>query len=220
LNDGLDALGAAVHDGHIAMHSVRADEQSLFRDSGLAGAFPHALPVDVLGVTSYNVGANKLDWFTTRHVIYQPKVANGELTATLTITVRNDTPPGEPTYVAGVNDPNIPRDDNPLYISVYTKLDLVDVAVDQEKTTAVIDSELGMHVYSVRLDLPPGKPRLIAMHLKTRWQGGADYELAYRPQPLVHGDDLVVLHRERQISRVPTPKTYDKAHVRWYRVGT
>jgi hypothetical protein len=221
LNDGLDALGRAVDDGHIALHAVRSGEQSLFRRSRITGTFPHVLPTDVLAVVSHNTGANKLDWFTTRTVTYAPHIdKDGHFNATLTICLRNDVPPGQPPYVAGPNDPNVPRDHNPQFVSIYSPLSLRGVALNGTKTTVDIDREFDMNVYGLQLDLPPGEQQTIVLHLNGRWRTGVDYQLAYRPQTLVHGDDLRLLSKGRRVLEDVTANTYDNAAVRWYRVET
>jgi hypothetical protein len=222
LNKGLDNLGAAVNDGHIAMHAVRSGEQSLFRRSGVTGAFPHGLRTDVLAVTSHNTGANKLDWFTTRTVTYAPHVdKRGKLTATLTIRFRNETPPGEPDYVAGPNDPRVARDHNPQFVSVYTPLRLTATTVNGAKPTVVdVDREFDMNVFGISVDLPPGVEQTIVMHLIGQVRRGAEYELVYRPQDLVHGDDPHVLSGGRRLRPLFTRTSGDSAAVRRYRFET
>jgi hypothetical protein len=221
LNDGLAALGAAVNDGHISMYATRSGEQSLFRRTRVTGAFPRGLDNDVLAVVSHNTGANKLDWFTKRSVVYNATVnRDGALNASVHVHLRNNTPRGEPVYVAGPNDLTITPDHNPQYLSIYSPLDLTAVFVNGKRTTADLDREFDLNVYSVHVDLPPGMEVNVEMKLRGRWHPGADYLLAYRPQDLVHGDDLVVLSEGRQVQRLVTRNSYENAAIRWYGLGT
>lgn len=158
-----EALGAAAHEGHIALAFTRPEEQRLARSLGAAGAAPRSRDRDVMLVTTSNVSANKLDYYLQRTFDYrvtltprgpgEPADAEAQLIVNLANTAPTD---GLPPTVAGPYEgqPGRFREGELLsYVSVYTPLDLESSTVGGQAVPATQREELGSNVISTYMDL-------------------------------------------------------------------
>jgi hypothetical protein len=90
-------LAGAVAGRHILAWSADPAEMRGWEAAGLAGD----LDDDSLLVSVLNRGGNKLDWFLTTDARLTTAAARTRTEVTLTLTFRNNTPPGLPQYLAG-----------------------------------------------------------------------------------------------------------------------
>jgi hypothetical protein len=90
-------LGDAIEGRHLLAWTRDAVEQSGWEAAGMDGS----LPSDSVLVSLLNRGGNKLDWFMDLDAELSVQRASGGWEVAVEITMRNETPEGEPDYVAG-----------------------------------------------------------------------------------------------------------------------
>ncbi|MGZ4759963.1 MAG: DUF4012 domain-containing protein, partial [Acidimicrobiales bacterium] len=202
-------LGGAMRGGHLLFSPFASDEQAFFTGLGSTGAFlggaADAGPTndtdhttDWFSVRTSNAGGNKIDSFLRRDVDYDATVdpASGAVSATATITLHNDAPAGGlPDYVIG-NLYGLPRGTNRLYLGVFTADELRSATLDGAELPVESQYEFAGHVYSTRIDIPPGASATVVLHLdgsvRTGPKGVDGYRLGIGHQPLVTDDHLTV----------------------------
>jgi hypothetical protein len=186
-------LGPAATGGDLVGWARRPNEQELMRLIGMDGGFPTLNGRDGLAVVSNNASANKIDSFIERTIAYNAEVHDGEVHATVTITLHNTAPAsGYPTYVIGSEFLDIPPGTNRTLLSVYSPLDRTSATLDGEAVGLSNGSELGWQVYTLRLDLAPGQTRTLSIEL-TGTVDRDGYALVVRPQPMAI-DDAYSIH--------------------------
>jgi len=160
------ALGPAVEGGHLSVW-LRSDAgQALVERLGVDGAVPE-VQGDGFGVVTQNAGGGKIDVFMERTIHYDARVDADPwaVTATATIDLRNEAPSsGEPPYLIG-NLIDAPTGTNRTWLSVYSPLDLVSVAIDGQEVEVEAGEELGRNVWSVFIDIPPGTEAAVEVEL-------------------------------------------------------
>jgi len=188
-------LGPAVQAKHLIISSLDEREDAALARAGINGQMA---PVDgdALAVVTQNASGSKIEWFLQRMVEYRPTVdpTTGELTATLTVTLRNTAPPaGLPDYLIGnALMPPLPTGTNRLYLSIYTPHRLAGATIDGQPATLESENELGRSVYSAFIDLPPQGEREVALDLAGELSVARKYLLDLHAQPVVTPDEVVV----------------------------
>jgi len=192
----LAVLGEAVHAKHLLITAAAADEEDLLDRFGMNGAIA---PVrgDALGVVTQNAGGNKIDWFLRRTVDYRPSVdpVTRSLTARLTVTLKNGAPgSGLPDYLIGsFLRPPPPLGTNRLYLSVYSPWNLTMARLDDIDVLVESELELGRHVYSLFVDIPPGGRVVLEMDFSgVLPTSSVGYRLDLHAQALAEPDEVVV----------------------------
>jgi len=185
-------LGPAATGGDIIGWARRPEEQVLMQHIGMAGALPSVADRDGLAVITNNASANKIDSFLQRTIAYDAHVHDGAVTATVTVTLRNNAPTsGYPSYVIGSEFLNLPLGTNRSLLSVYTPLTWTSATLDGEAVGLSSGSQDGWNAYTVRLDMAPGSTHVLVLDLVGYIDG--DYSFALRPQPLPT-DDTYAIH--------------------------
>lgn len=155
----IDVMAPAVAGRHLMVGSIHPAEMADLERLGLAAKMP-AVRGDALTVVTQNGTGNKIDSFLHRDIRYDAKVdpASGAITATATVSLRNDAPAeGLPRYIIGNSyDPPLPNGTSMLYVSVYTPWNLTDARVEGVKQVFDVNQELGRNVYSRFIQVPPG----------------------------------------------------------------
>lgn len=182
------ALAPVVRSHHLSLWSRVPAEQALFRLIGADGGLP-PVRADSLAVVNVNAGGNKLDWFLRRTSDYQAKLdaRTGRIISTLTVTLRNESPPaGLPDYIIGnsLGGPVDPTGSNRTYLSAYSPLRLVGAEVDGEAVTLESAREVGRNAYSLYVVIPPGGTRVVTIELAGELPAGTPYRLDWRAQPM------------------------------------
>lgn len=191
------ALGPAVRQDRIKMHSVHPEEQAFLEEIGLSGEM---LPVagQFLGVYSGTASQSKVDAFLRREVSYDAIVdpGTGRTDALVTVTLHNDAPAsGLPGYVIGGQ--RTPPGVNLSYFAVYSPLRLVAAEADGEPLTLEEEIERERWVLSGYVEIQPGdsvtvRVRLagiVAMRVEDR---GVRFRLDVARQALVEPDQVTV----------------------------
>jgi hypothetical protein len=187
----LRALGTAAGGRHLQLASEHAEEQAAFAGTAVAGVLPEATAAPYLEVVTQNAGGNKLDYYL-RRTIERRRSADG--TVTVTVRIRNGSPPGLPPYASGRLDlpPGTKHLDGSQYefVSVYASSDagLTGATVDGKPRAMESETERGHPVFSTFLELPPDRDVVLVVTLTGERPGAA----TVREPPLVVPDTLVL----------------------------
>jgi hypothetical protein len=193
-------LGPVARARHLQVWMRNEAEQNYMASLNVTGAVPD-VGADSFGVVVNNASANKIEWFLHREVKYEPTVdfSTGEVSATATVTLRNDAPTtGLPAYIIGnsVSDISVPPGDSRLYVSMYTPLELGETTIDGKPMDHDAQQELGRNVYSSWIVVPSGKSVTLKYVIKgTVPFPGGKYRLDLWNQPLVRPDNVSVAAR-------------------------
>ena len=189
-----EVLGPELAGHHLMFSAMRPDEQAFFQRLGASGAFPPFEPDrDFFALTTQNSANNKIDVFLHREVAYDATYdpATGRVQATATITLHNDAPgSGLPDAVIGNNDRGLPFGTNRMFLSFYSPLELGSSSVNGTSEAFEAQRELGYHVYSRYLGIPPGGTVTVELHLSGTLASRRDYRLEVAVQPMVNADQL------------------------------
>jgi hypothetical protein len=185
-----ETIGPSMAEGGIVVWSRHPGDQQLLRDLGVSGELPAPI-ADGLAVVSTNAGANKLDAYLRRRIMYEAVVdePTGELRATATILLDNDAPRDLPSDVAG-NPYGLPAGTNRQYLSVYSPWRFTGAAIDGRAQGMEAEEELGWNVYSTYVDIPPGAEVEVRLELAGTLPDDAPYALTLRSQATVVPDEV------------------------------
>jgi hypothetical protein len=190
-------LGPVARARHLQVWMRNESEQAYMASLRVTGAVPD-IGGDNFGLVVNNASANKIEWFLHREIRYAPEIdfATGQVSATATVTLRNDAPPeGLPDYVIGnsVSDIEVPPGDSRLYVSMYSPLDLAEVTLNGKSIENDVQQELGRNVYSSWIVVPSGKTLTLVYKVNgvIPFPGGR-YRLDLWSQPLVRPDTASV----------------------------
>lgn len=190
------ALGGAVADKHVMVTATRGDEQAALVELGVSGAMAR-VGDDFIGVVTQNASGNKIDWFLHRALDYRVEVdpASGDVSAVATVTLTNRSPVrGLPDYVIGsALRPPLPTGINRTYVSLYSPWGVTGATLGGQPLGLESQQELGRHVHSAYVDIPPGGSVVLEVHFAgTRRRGAVPYDVVVHRQPVVHPDDVRV----------------------------
>ncbi|HET9733404.1 MAG TPA: DUF4012 domain-containing protein [Acidimicrobiales bacterium] len=189
------ALTPAARQGDLMLYANKATEQQTFSTLGVTGAMG---PVngDWLEVVTQDGGNDKVDYYLTRSMAYEPRYdpATGRVDATLTVTLHNAAPAsGQPDYVIGGPGFRTSGGNNHLYVTVYSPLRVDKATVGGTPLSLGQDFELGRYAYSGYVDIPAGETRTVTYHLAGSISPGPQYRLTFAKQPTVNPDQMSVI---------------------------
>ncbi|MDQ3469877.1 MAG: DUF4012 domain-containing protein, partial [Actinomycetota bacterium] len=181
-------LGPAMAEGRLAVWSLHDDDQDLLRAAGISGELP-APAVDGLAVVTNNGGANKLDAYLRRSILYEGVVdePSGALRTTVTVRLANDAPDDLPPD-AGGNPFGLPPGTNRSYLSIYSPWEFDLAELDGVPGGMEVEQELGWTVYSRFVEIPPGGEIELRLGFSGTVPEGTPYELLLRSQALTYPD--------------------------------
>lgn len=160
---------------------------------GLVGGIERTAGQDYLAVSHLNGGPNKLDPYLHRTVEYDATVdpLTGQLDATVTITLRNDTPLGLSEYAAG-NEHDYPMGTNRAFVVVHTPHDAVTWAGNEDELELTRSwTEFGLQRHEQVVVVPRGQSKTVTLQLSGSVTPG-DYHIDIGHQPLANDDDLTI----------------------------
>jgi hypothetical protein len=187
-----DDLGPVVSSGDLEFWSSHPGDQPLISGLGISGDFPNRDGGDLLSVETSNSANNKADAYLYRsiddRVTYDP--GSGEVTAHLTITLRNTAPPsGLPHYVIGsFGGSNLPLGTNVTWLTVYSPLGITEDPASRTDIRPVAEPEFGVNAYSAFVTIPSNTTVTVSMTLVGRIHPGPRYSLTVRHQPSANPD--------------------------------
>lgn len=201
-----DVLGPIVDQGRLMVYADNPDEQSFLEQVGLDGAFPRPRGGDLIGLTTNNAHANKIDIFMERSIDYRAEFdpSTGAVDATATIEITNNAPAsGLPDYILSGGFPeqvargeDVPLGINGFNLSFYSPLQLDDAvarsALGEGPQAMEEAEEFGMSVYSARFAVPAGQTLTLELHLSGFINPSETYRLAVANQPTVNPDTVSV----------------------------
>ncbi|WP_208027742.1 DUF4012 domain-containing protein [Rhabdothermincola sediminis] len=189
-----DVLGPMVEQKRLLVWTFDDAEQAFLEHLGAAGRFSPPDQSDYLSVRVANANANKIDAYLHRIIDYDVRFdpGTGQLSATLTVELVNDSPgSGLPPYVIG-NHRGEPPGTNTTYLSLYTPSLVVGATIDGRPLALEPQRELGGTVWSALVSVPPQSRTTLRFQLEGQLPGGTTYHLAALSQPLAHPDLLRV----------------------------
>jgi hypothetical protein len=188
-----EQLDPIVDGGHIQFTSLDPNQFLTLFGLGVTGALPVPDANDGVTVTTANAGASKIDALLERSFDYRVRwdPANGAVTGTLAVTLRNNAPSsGLPDYVIG-NTIGLPTGTNRSFVSIYSPFELAAARVDGRETAVQSEREVGRNVYSTFVSIPTGGATTIELDLQGTIEGRR-YELALYPEALSAADEATV----------------------------
>jgi hypothetical protein len=207
-----DALDTVVRQGRIEFWSFDKPDQPVLTRLGLTGAFPAAAGHDLLAVTTQNAANNKIDVYLQRTVAdavnYDP--SNGSVSSQVTVTLRNEAPAqGLPNEVIGSYfGSGLPPGTNETWLTLYSPLGLRAATVNGESQGAGDVPELGVHAYSVYVEIPPEGTATLTFDLSGVINPGPNYTLSLYNQPMVQSDRDIVTVQPASRWTVTGPATW------------
>jgi hypothetical protein len=197
----VDALAPANRQGRLLFTVFDPAAQAFLHEQHIDGAFP---PVpsggaDVLSVRTANANPSKIDAYLHRSIDHDVTIEplTGALSATTTITLRNDAPTaGLPDAVIGNRQlvegvPGPPPGSNRLQLTLYTPHQVVGAQMGGESLPLAQLPELGLQSYSAVVTIPPGGEVDVSFDLVGAVEPGT-YELVLAAQALARPDELRV----------------------------
>jgi len=192
-------LGPVVAERRLVGYAAQPVEEKLIKRIGLDGSFPVAGPGDFMTLVTQNGGNNKMDIYLHRSISYDAQVdpETGKLTATATITLRNDAPStGLPRYVIGNRaSSGQPDGVNWLWFNFYTPHLLTSATFDGKPLSVGEQTEFGQRVYQTYLAVPSGGEAVIVLQLDGSIDPSSTYQLDWFQQPTVNTDKVDVTVR-------------------------
>ncbi len=195
-----DLLGPVIEEHHLQLYAFDPSEADLVDGMGISGRYPEVRG-DFVGVTTTNAGGNKIDVFLQRALSYDAHwdPDTGEVTATATVTLANESPPsGLPDYVIGnalgrrLGDPDLPRGSNSSFVTLYTPWEPAGATLDGQPVDLETGEELGRRALSTFVAIPPGGTVTLVVELRGVLEDEDTYRLDLAPQPLVHAEQADV----------------------------
>ena len=186
-------LGPALRTGHLQIWSLTGKDQPDLRSLGVSGELPRPTG-DGLAVTLTNAAPNKIDPYLAKAVRYRAVIdqRSGQVEGHVTVTLTNRAPSsGLPAVVIG-NAVGAPSGTNIDYVSVYTPLQLVSATINGVREEFVKENELGWHVYSRFVRIPPGATTTLDLVVTGQVNLKDGYTLMMRPQPAATPEGVVI----------------------------
>ena len=202
--DLLDTLGPMVDQGRFTGWAARASEQDLLEQIGLSGTLPTLgidADSDALAVAFNNAAGNKIDYFLDASGSYTvtADALAGTVSGELVIKLENNAPTtGEPKIVIG-NAIGMPDGSNRTWVSIFSRLPVDDVRINNRPVPIELGVEAGYHVTSAFVTLAPGESAALTVSMNGRLEVADGYRLALRAPPTVApmpiGVDVTLIDR-------------------------
>ncbi|HEY8524259.1 MAG TPA: DUF4012 domain-containing protein [Acidimicrobiales bacterium] len=182
-------LDPVVDGGHIQIVPFDPTAYVMFEGYHLTGSLAGGSSdpgEEVVGVTTSNAGASKIDLFLERGLRYDLTwdPDQGQVTGTITALLHNTAPSsGLPNYVIG-NSLGLPLGTNRSYVSIYTRHDATAMRVDGQPVPTQSETEAQHNVYSTFVTIPPGGTVIVELDVAGTVEGDR-LQVDVAQQPLV-----------------------------------
>jgi hypothetical protein len=195
-----------VDQGRFTGWMSRADEQDVLTQIGMSGTLPEiedggtsdpgalGITTDALAFTFNNAVGNKIDYYLESAAEYDvdADAASGTVAARLTLSLTNNAPvAGEPGYVIG-NPIGLPVGTNRTWVSVYSRLPVVEVTVDGLPVESATHTEAGYLVTSAYVTLASGASSTLQVAFDGTLDTTDGYTLFARTPPTVAPTPLTI----------------------------
>ncbi len=194
-------LGPLVEQKRLLFYPFDPAAVPLFEEMGTTGAFRPDLQTDFMSLRTANANPNKIDSMLHRSIDYDVAYdpGNGQVDATATITLENDSPSADlPAYIIGNDRYNPvvnPLGSNEMYVSWYSPLELESATVDGDPRGVEAQHEAGARVYSQLVVVKSKSTVTVVLHLQGEIPRSDVYHLQVLQQPLVQADRLTITVR-------------------------
>ncbi len=181
----LDTFGPLVDMGRLAGYSVDPDEQLVIERLDLDGTLVDSPTSDGLAFTFNNTIGNKIDYYLHGNSEYSVRAdpRSNSIDADFQLELQNGAPrTGEPPYVIG-NRSGKPDGTNRTYVSIYTRLSVLETRLDGEPVVTETSMESGYFVTALYIDLPPEGSAMLQMSLGGPFDLLSGYSLDVRTPP-------------------------------------
>ena len=156
-----DALSAAAEGRHLMLWSANPKTEAVWRSIGVSGEITD----DTLASNVINRGGNKLDQYLSVSNSLALVAHQGDTSATLTVKLSNNTPPGQVQYIAGPNpDLDTHYGEYVGIVNVNLPADARDLSLGPGEPVAVNGLEGPTLLVGVNVDLLPGASRQVTFH--------------------------------------------------------
>ena len=181
------AAARAVGEHRLLLWSSDRSVEAQLQRTSISGVVPRT-SAPYIGLALNNAMAGKLDYYLHAALDWTRGGCGSARDVTVTITLRNDAPPGLPGYVLGFvgvrGFPDV-KGTNRTVVDYYASAGAImtSAEVNGSPAGASVGLEQGHSVYSVLLTLPTGVKQTIVLHLKEPAGSGP---VIVRPQPMVN----------------------------------
>jgi hypothetical protein len=179
----LDGLKRAVSENRLLVYSTDEVVQNQLIRLPVGGALPQQTTGPFLGVVTENGSASKLDYYLDRDIdyTYLPN-DDGSGIATIDVRLTNTAPKqGLPDYVTS-NRRGTPRNTHRVWLNVFTGAGsgFTEATLDGKPVELEAETELGLTVSSLFVDLPAGQSRTLRL-VVSEPKGGTALRLWNQP---------------------------------------
>lgn len=157
-----DALASSAAGRHVMVWSQDPESERAWTQIGVGGG----LSADSVLVALVNRGANKLDYFVPMKGDVEVHPVAGGSAVQVHIHMQNDTPPGEPTYVAGPNPGGVGANEYNGILQVSVPGRAVDVAFDGLGSPEIDGVDGPTWVIATPVLLHPGEAKDITLRFR------------------------------------------------------
>ncbi|MEO6879495.1 MAG: DUF4012 domain-containing protein [Mycobacteriaceae bacterium] len=164
-------LSRAVTERRLAVWSSRPAEQAVLAGTAIADEVS-ATSGPYAGLVVNNAAGNKMDYYLERALTYTAADCDPKRGSAVTVSLTNTGDPGASYsgYVGGIKGvlrPGVAPGTDRLLVSLYATsgAGLVSVTVDGRPATVTVDAERNHPVFTLQLDIPPGKSRKLVFTL-------------------------------------------------------
>lgn len=190
----LDTLGPMVDQGRFTGWAASPQEQAVLDRIGMGGTLPDPGTGDALAIAFNNAAGNKIDFYLHAEATYDvtADAVTGSGSARLELTMTNGAPSeGEPNYVIG-NLIDLPPGNNRTWVSIYTRLPVTEVLLNDLPVEIEPGAEAGYFVTSAFVTLPPGASSTLSIEMGGVLDAADGYTLSTRTPPTVSPTPLTV----------------------------
>ena len=160
-------LPSTVGGRHLLMWSARPEAEAAWQAAGVGGA----LGGDTFLAAAQNIGANKLDQYVSLSTTL--RVVPGSTTnVTAVLQLTNQTPPGQPPYIAGTGSAGVPPDTYLALATVTMPSPAADVLVDGKPLANDSGVDGPTRVVAVARSVAPGSTTRFTISFTLPWPHG------------------------------------------------
>ena len=173
--------------GRLVGWAARPEEEAVLARVNMTGALPSLNGGDGFTFAFNNGSGNKIDAFLEGDATYDVQLdrGRGRVSATATLTLRNEAPAGGlPDYVIG-NVVGLPPGTSRLQVALYTALPVRSFRIDSEDKGFTAGVEQGYFVTTTFIDIPPGETVTVRLTVGGDIDPAAAYRLVTRTPAVV-----------------------------------
>jgi uncharacterized protein DUF4012 len=138
---------------HLMMWAKDPTLEADWTTAGVSGT----LKADALLAAVQNMGANKLDYFTSVSSVLTVEAGAASTVITVRVHLANATPAGQPPYIAGNGDAGEPPNTYRAYVTLTMPVSAYDISVDHSLEAQISGVDGPVRTVAVLRDVGPGQ---------------------------------------------------------------